>query len=551
VDGDSNYQIGLLAPIYWNLSYDPKKKIPYIPVSKSWVGMMTEIMETGDSQIDKPGENIRSTRDDGPMIFNWDSALAAMSLSHFDTHLAQKLITGLLSYQKKNGSIPHLIVKDKKTNLVNPPIIFLACMKVFLYSQNYNFLKEVYPQLVRYFDYLMDYRKGNEEYRMAWGAPAEDRTYPGLTGKTGAAYESGMENSPAWDGAQYDTETGTMNLNSVGFTAVMGLASSIMSKISEVLNNNRNKKKFEEHNNQFRRSLLKYFFDPKTQTFRNRYFDGTFSKVQTPDSFFPLFTGKMGHSFTDESYALLHEDKAFANEYMIPSLRRDHPDFDPDGDSWCGRILPPLNYLVHLALITQGNTKESFDLAVNSFNMFHKEYVEHGHVHENYSALTGRGNPAEKTYARSCPFYTWGNLMPLMLLEEIFDVGWNYRLNFGSHFLKNKVEFKNIKVGNTYYSVSCKPQETLLRKNQSELISASPAARFTEFQADWETVKFRLFGNGLTTVKLFQVGDRVEIYVRINNKPAHYINMPRKGPITFDVKADPHVPLNITVFFKR
>ena len=51
-------------------------------------------------------------------------------------------------------------------------------------------------------------------------------------------------------------------------------------------------------------------------------------------------------------------------------------------------------------------------LAVGSRRLFLREWLEHGHVHENYRADTGWGE-APETYYRSCPFYTWGGLLLL------------------------------------------------------------------------------------------------------------------------------------------
>jgi hypothetical protein len=176
----------LLAPIYWNLAWDRKRSAPTLPVSKSWAGMVERIMEAGDG------------RGRGPLVFNWDAALAAMSLAPFDATLAVELLNGLLSYQRKDGAIPHLVVGDRRTNLANPPVIFLACMKAYLHVQN--------PRLLRDWSALtatrrlIDHRTGSAEGRMAWGAPSADPVYPGLVGKVGAAYESGMDDSPTWEG---------------------------------------------------------------------------------------------------------------------------------------------------------------------------------------------------------------------------------------------------------------------------------------------------------------------------------------------------------------
>lgn len=539
VDNNRDIDVGILAPVYWNISWDSRKEQLCLPASKSWVEMMEEI------------QNSSTRSGNGPLVLHQATAFAALSLAPFDVQLAQELITGLVAQQRKNGSIPHLVIGDRKTNLVNPPILFLAVMRTYLYGQNQQFLRDIFPALERYYDYLMDHRQGSEEYRMAWGAPAEDRSCPDLVGKLGAVYESGMDDSPAWERAEFVAENETLDLDSVGFTSLLAQGASIMQRLAGWINQNRAVKKYEHDFNQFRRSLLQHFFDPETSVFRNRFADGEFSEVLTPDSFFPFLSGRMGHGFVEGSMALFHDQDKFANQYMIPSLEKNHPDYNPDGDHWRGRVWPPLNYLVHLGLMTQGRIRESFFMAANSFMMFQNEFEDHGHVHENYSAVTGRGTPEAGTYARSCPLYSWGNLMGLMLLEEIFNIDADFRLNFGSHLLRNKMEFRNIRVGNVFYSVFCDPESTRLVRNQADFISATPAARFEDFQDDWEHIRFRLLGNGRTTIKLHQPGERVEVHVTLNQRPSHYIYMPRRGPVSFDVIADPERPVHVRINLKR
>lgn len=538
VDANRDIDVGILAPVYWNLSWDSRRRQFCLPPSKSWVAMMEKVMETGGQ-----GE--------GPLFFHQATAFAALSLAPFDLQLAQELLLGLISHQRKDGSIPHLVVGDRKSSLVNPPVLFLAVMRVWLYGQNTKFLREIFPVLVRYYDYLRDHRRGSGAYRLAWGAPAEDRQCPGLTGKLGAVYESGMDDSPAWDEAEYRTDTGTLDLDAVGLTSLVALAAQIMQKLAAPAGEPRMETRFAEDYKLYRRTLLGDFYDSSRGIFCNRFADGRFSAVVTPENLYPLLSGRLGRDWLTGSLELLDDEQMLGHDHPIPSLMRSHPAYDPDGDHWRGRIWPPLNYLVHLALQTQGLERQAFALAERSFSLFQLEFEDHGHVHENYSALTGRGAPRPGVYARSAPLYSWGNLMGLMLLEHVFQLGWNGRLNFGSHFLRQRVEFHNIRVGNTYYSVHCDPQETRLIRNQSDFISAKPAASFREFHDDWEQIRFRLFSRGRTTIKLHQPGERVEVHVFLNQRPVHYIFMPRRGPVRFELDCDADRPAHVQIILKR
>jgi hypothetical protein len=52
-------------------------------------------------------------------------------------------------------------------------------------------------------------------------------------------------------------------------------------------------------------------------------------------------------------------------------------------------------------------------------------------------------------------------------------------------------------------------------------------------------------------VKLHNLGDRVELRIKINNKSTHYINMPRPAPVSFELECDPETPKNVVIFIKR
>jgi hypothetical protein len=59
-------------------------------------------------------------------------------------------------------------------------------------------------------------------------------------------------------------------------------------------------------------------------------------------------------------------------------------------------------------------TKPCRDICEKSLNLILKEWLEMGHVHENYSSLDGYGCGKEN----SDKFYHWGGLLSLIALIE-------------------------------------------------------------------------------------------------------------------------------------
>ena len=59
---------------------------------------------------------------------------------------------------------------------------------------------------------------------------------------------------------------------------------------------------------------------------------------------------------------------------------------------------------VYLALLNYAQLTARKQLAERSFALFNQDWKQHGHVHENYNAITGEGDDV----GSSDRFYHWG-----------------------------------------------------------------------------------------------------------------------------------------------
>ncbi|MBN2360324.1 MAG: hypothetical protein JXR83_12800, partial [Deltaproteobacteria bacterium] len=142
-----------------------------------------------------------------------------------------------------------------------------------------------------------------------------------------------------------------------------------------------------------------------------RHVDGSFVDVITPTALYPLLLEPPpAADRIARLLAALDDTALLGGAPAIPSLARSDRRYDPDGDYWRGRIWPPLNWLVRRGL-ERIDPARAARLASASRQLYVDEWRVHGHGHENYSALTGSGEPLPGTYARSCPMYTWSLLL--------------------------------------------------------------------------------------------------------------------------------------------
>jgi glycogen debranching enzyme len=140
-----------------------------------------------------------------PHQWNWDSALIALGLSHFDLPRAHAEIRSLLSGQWRDGMVPsvvyHSIPSDyfptpqfwqienspsapsvPTTGITQPPLLATVVRMIHSRQPTLNFVQEVYPALVRWHRWLHTDRDAD-------GTTLACIIHP---------WESGTDDSPRW-----------------------------------------------------------------------------------------------------------------------------------------------------------------------------------------------------------------------------------------------------------------------------------------------------------------------------------------------------------------
>jgi hypothetical protein len=147
-----------------------------------------------------------------PHQWNWDSGFIAIGYSHYDSDGAIKELTSLFNAQWKNGMLPQIVFNRKKlgkyfpepdfwqaersphapenlltSGITMPPIQGISVLKIYENApdkkQVIPFLKWIYPKLVLFHRYLYAERSLHGDGLVYIRHP----------------WESGMDNSPAWD----------------------------------------------------------------------------------------------------------------------------------------------------------------------------------------------------------------------------------------------------------------------------------------------------------------------------------------------------------------
>jgi putative isomerase len=298
-----------------------------------------------------------------------------------------------------------------------PPVGALICRELYRKFGERWFLEEVFPNLLRWNRWWHEHRCMNG--LLCWGSdPYEPVLGSGLelaiNHRQGAAWESGLDNLPVYDDVPFDPRTHLMLLHDAGLNGLYLADCDALADIAVALGEKETEQELHHRADLYRQALTR-LWDEQRGIFGNRRADtGEFSPRIAPTSFYPLLAkaatqAQVERMMNEHFYNPLE----FWGEWIIPATPRNDPSFH-DQDYWRGRIWGPMNFLVYLGLRNYDVPQARKDMAEKSVSLLLKEWLEKGHVHENFNGSTGEG--CDK--ANSDAFYHWGGLLGMIGLIE-------------------------------------------------------------------------------------------------------------------------------------
>ncbi len=301
-------------------------------------------------------------------LWLWDSAMHTLAYRHVDAELARNQIRAMLACQLPDGMLPDAIYDEGvvaeiehpiRAEVTKPPILAWAALKLDETDPDLNFLQEIYVPLVRW---------------NAWWFSMNDDNANGLA-QYNHPYSSGLDDNPLWD---YGMPVESPDLNTYLCVQMGSLA-----VIAEKLGMEVEGAMWRRRAAAIVRRMIEIFWDEDAGIFRALHEDQPIPVI-TPFNLFPLWTGQLPERIRDRLIAHLMDPDEFWGDYVIPTVARNDPHFEPNR-MWRGPVWVNINYFFIEALYQIGRNDLAQELMSKTLHLI----MAQPSIFEFYNATTG------------------------------------------------------------------------------------------------------------------------------------------------------------------
>jgi neutral trehalase len=390
----SEASMAVEAGIAWNLVYEPRFDRVVSTVGRLW-----------------------NEEYGGYCLFGWDNFFLAYVTSLFSRDLAFANLIEHLRGATDEGFIPN----DNRGNgsksfdRSQPPVGSIMVREVYKKHPERWLLEATFDDLLEWNRWWLKRRLNGG--LLSYGSHEAENPFlePATRTKRTAGYESGMDDSPMYEGVPFNKEKNTLELQDVGLTCLVIADSLALVEMAEVLGRDVEAAELRERAATLSRNL-EQLWDEETGLYLNRRTDsGALSHRLSPTLFYPLLAGVPDFDRAQRMVAEhLMNPEEFWGDWVIPSIARNDPAFEKQR-YWKGAVWPPLNFLTYLSLRQAWFRDEASQLAEKSLALLLSEWRRQGYVSENYSAITGTGDDERLS---SDSFHSWGALLGIMAFIE-------------------------------------------------------------------------------------------------------------------------------------
>lgn len=353
-------------------------------------------------------------------IFCWDSFFFTWLLANDAPELARNCAMEIFREMVDGKFVPNVVNGSgrRSWDRSQPPVGGLCVLALHEAAPDGDFIDTIWPALLAWNRWWHEARR-NCRGLLSWGSsPCEPKTgdlaeflQPGT--RFGASLESGMDNSPMYDGVAFDEQTHQLKLSDVGLVGLYIADCQALASLARARSRDTDAAELEARA-AFYTKQLSALWNDAAGIFQNKHTDtDVFNPRIAPPVFYPMLAGAASPEQAGSMVNgyLLNPEK-FWGDWVLPSVPRDDPAYS-EQLYWRGRIWAAHNFLVYLGLKRSGQNEAASKLADRSRALFERNWNERHGVFENYSAVTGRAE--EEKFCD--PMCAWSGL--LMFIDFI------------------------------------------------------------------------------------------------------------------------------------
>ncbi len=416
--------------LMWTVLLQPETGRLYAPAGRRWIfpkpGDGTPV--DGRSGDGGPASSAgkRTPAPDDWTVFGWDSFFNALALATVSGRLAWDALLAGLASRYPNGNVPNWRSRLAGTpDRSQPPVGSFAALKLHLTCPDADALAAAWPGLRAWNDWWVADKRGRPRREgltpglLAWGSdtslvPGREQLPEwevGASGHQRASWESGQDDLPLWEEAEWDPEREILAMSAVDLCSYRALDLECLSRIARILGDAASARPLEAERRRLIATMNEVLWCDAAGLYLDELPAGRSSRVAA-SNFLPLIAGVPSARQAGRMVGVLRDPARFRGEWVLPTIPRDDPAFD-DQQYWRGSIWPPMNYLVLQGLRRYGFDRVASELAWKGALMFLADCRRTGFCRENFDARSGRG--------RGRRFQSWGPLFALGAIEEFVD----------------------------------------------------------------------------------------------------------------------------------
>ncbi len=264
-------------------------------------------------------------------------------------------------------------------------------------------------------------REGLTSGLLAWGSdtalvPGPGEVPPweeGAGGHQRAAWESGQDDLPLWDEAEWDPDREILAMSAVDLCSYRALDLECLSRIARILGDHATAERLSDDHARLAATMNRVLWSESYGLYLDELPSGPSTRVAA-SNFLPLLAGVPSTRQARRMIDTLRDPARFGGRWVIPTISRDDPAF-ADQRYWRGSIWPPMNYLVLHGLRRYGFRDLASDLARRGADMFLADRRRSGMCREYFDARTGHGCGQR--------FQSWAPLLALGALDMLRAAG--------------------------------------------------------------------------------------------------------------------------------